>query len=65
MKLGCEWRHARKQGAEIFGDFWKRRQLRFDSGAGSPTGKLTAGDVGTVSIVKIVYHSLSLLVSKD
>ena len=28
-----------------------------------PTGELTVGDVGTVSIVRIV--SLSLLVSKD
>ena len=34
MGLGCEWCHARKRGAEIFGDFWKRRQLKFDSGQG-------------------------------
>ena len=24
MWLGCEWRHARKRGAENFGDFWKK-----------------------------------------
>ena len=38
--------------------------LRFDSGPGSPAEALAVGDVGTVSIVKIVSLSLSLLVSK-
>ena len=24
MRLGCEWRHARKRWAGNFGDFWKK-----------------------------------------
>ena len=37
-------------------------ELRLDYGPGSSAGELTVGNVGTVSIVKIVC--LSLLVSK-
>ena len=45
-----------------FGDFEKTVSLDLTLGRASPAGELTVGDVGTVSIVKIV--SLSPLVER-
>ena len=41
MRLGCEWRHARKRWAGNFGDFWKRSSLRFEPGRGQARYKLS------------------------
>ena len=79
MRLGCEWRHARKRWAENFSDFWEKQLVEvwlwarrveiLTLGEVSPAGgygmrRTFVGSDGTVSIVKIVSLSLSLLVLK-
>ena len=62
MWLGCEWRHARKQWAVIFGDFEKEVSWDLTLGRDSPAGgygmrSAFVGSDSTVSIVKIVCLS--------
>ena len=59
----CLWAKPFQLGLRMRGTFVGSGSWDFDSGPGSPAEELTEGDVGTVSIVKIVC--LSLLVSKD
>ena len=69
---GCEWRHARRQWAENFGDFWKKQLVEIrswarlvDFWAQARPGQFVAygmhrafvGSDGTVSRVKIVSPS--------
>ena len=51
MRLGCEWRHARKRWAEIFDDFEKAVSWDFTLGEGSPVGGygMRSAFVGSVS----------------
>ena len=62
MGVGCEWRHARKRWAEIFGDFEKDVSWDPTLGQASPAGgygmrSVFVGSDRTVSIVKIVSLS--------
>ena len=67
MRQGCEWRHARKRWAEIFGDFEKDVSWDLVLGRASPAGgygmrSTFVGSDSTVSKVQIV--SLSRRVEK-
>ena len=58
MGLGCEWRHARKRGAEKLVISKKDVSWDLTLGRAIPARGLTVGDVGTVRRVKIVSLSL-------
>ena len=47
MRLGCEWRHARKQWAGILGDF-EKKAVGWDLSLGEASWFLSLGEASPV-----------------